>query len=149
MLLQAQFDPLYCKFFNIYLASKSLMTKILLRSGWSLQQPIALRFLNNFISLRNFIIFSTSQFFPIVIFILYLILYSFLVVPPLRQSSRQYFIVSVWFLHVVFLHVGCWSFLALKYPWNSLVCPMQILLNSNSYCLQLLGALFNELFDIV
>ena len=44
-------------------------------------------------------------------------------------------------LFVAFLHVGCWLFLHIICLSVSLVCPISILLNLTSYCLQLLCAL--------
>ena len=66
-----------------------------------------------------------------------------------EKLQRYYFIVSVWFPHAAFVHVGCWSFLIIKCPCVSLMCPIRSLLNLTSYCLQLLGALFNVWFDVV
>ena len=43
------------------------------------------------------------------------------------QSCRQCFIVSIWFLHAAFLQVGGYSFLDIRGPWVSLVCPICIL----------------------
>ena len=65
----------------------------------------------------------------------------FFAVPPLRQSCRQYFIVSFWFPHIAFLHVIGWLFFDIKCLWVSLVCPIHILLSLTLYCQQLFLAL--------
>ena len=72
------------------------------------------------------------------------ILYFFLLSLHWGESCRQCFIVSIWFSHAVFLQVGGGSFLDIKCPWVSLVCPIRILLSWTSYYLQLLYELFHS-----
>ena len=89
-------------------------------------------------SLRNLIIFSTSQSLSSSVFILLWIIYFFLVFLQWGHSLKHCLIVIVWFPHPAFLHVGWWSFLVIKCPSVSLVCPIQNLLNWIAHYLQLL-----------
>ena len=93
--------------------------------------------LNIFVSLRNFIIYSTSHLFPNIALMSPWILYFFLLSFHMEQSCRQCFIVSIWFPHAAFLQVGGGSFLDIKCLWVSLVCPICILLSLTSYFLQI------------
>ena len=63
------------------------------------------------ISLRNFIIFSTSQSFLSSVLISPWIFCFFLLFLHWPQTCRQYFIVSLWFLHAAFSHISSWLFL--------------------------------------
>ena len=92
------------------------------------------------ISLRNLIIFSTSQSF-VVMSLCHSGYCFFLLSLHWGQSCRQFFIVRLWFPLAAFPHVGCWLFFDIKWPWVSLVCPIRILFSLTSYCLQLLWAL--------
>ena len=53
----------------------------------------------------------------------------------------QCFIVSLWFPHAAFQHVGCWLFLDIKCQEVSLVYPIRIFLSLTTYYIQLLWAL--------
>ena len=97
------------------------------------------------VSLRNLIIFSTSQLFSSSNIMSHWILHFFLLSLHWRQSCRQCFIVSIWFPHAAFLQVGGGSFLDIRCLWVSLECPICILLSLTSYCLQLLYALSHSL----
>ena len=48
--------------------------------------------------------------------------------PPIGQSCRQYFIVSLWFPHI-----SCWLFLDIECLWVSQVCPRHNLLSLTSF----------------
>ena len=97
------------------------------------------------ISLKNFIIFSTSKSFPVVFKLLWIFTF-FLLSLHCGHSSSQCFITSVCFLHSVFVHASCWSFLDIKYSWVRLTSPSNMEpLNLASYCLQLSLALFYSL----
>ena len=86
---------------------------------------------NIFVSLKNLIIFSTSQLFSSSVLMSPWILYFFLLALYWRQFCRQCFIVSLWFQHAAFLHVSC-SFFDIKCPWVNIVSPIRIPLSLTS-----------------
>ena len=91
------------------------------------------------VSFKNFIIFSTSKSFSVELFFYRHVYYIFLMSFYRKHSSRQCYVFRVCF-HMCML-IDCWSFLDIKCPWVSLVCPIRSLLSLTSYCLQLLWAL--------
>ena len=93
------------------------------------------------ISLRDLIIFSTSQFFNCSVLMFPLMLYFFLLSLHWGNLIGD-ILLLVSGIHILhFPHVGCWWFLDIKCLWVSLMCPVCILLSLTSYCLQLLWTL--------
>ena len=93
------------------------------------------------VSFRNLITFTTLKLFPSSVSMSPWILYFFLLSIHWGQFCRKFFIVSICFPHAAFLQAGGGSFLEIRCPWVSLECPIRILLNLISHCLQLLYAL--------
>ena len=115
----------------VYPASKSSMT---LRH--CSRHADLVSFFSFYIS-SNISVSSTSQFFPCSALKSPCILHFFLLSLHWGQSCRQCFIVSLCSPHSAFLQAGGCSFLDIKCLWVSLICPVRVLLNFTSYCLQL------------
>ena len=95
--------------------------KMLLRSCWPCK-----------LSIMSLVPWETSLYlfhFSISVFISLWVLHFFCC---WGHSSRQYLIVSVWFSHTIFVHVSYWSFINIRCPHVSLVCPIQILIKLSS-----------------
>ena len=82
--------------------------------------------------LKILIVSSTSQSFlsnvSIALWILYLFCFPSTGVTP--QSNIPLSLSGFYMPHL-YVYVGCWSFLDLKCPWFSLVCPIRSLLKLN------------------
>ena len=116
---------------------------MLLWSCWSYQLPIVLIFLQKFQSpLETLLFFPLRNIFSVE-FLYHSEYFIFAANLPLGHSLWQCLVFSVSFVHVAFVHVGCWLFLVIKCPWVSLVCPIRGLLNLTLYFLQLSWALSN------